>query len=488
MADTRLQVLITAKDQASGVMNSFASSLDNIGNKMSSVGKQMTTMVTLPIVAGMAFAVKAASDLNETMNKVDVAFKDQSSAVKEWSKTTISKIGLAQGSALDMAALFGDMSTSMGLNTKQANKMSIGLVNLAGDMASFKNISIDRTKVALAGIYTGETEALKSLGIVMTETNLESFAQSQGIKKNIQDMTQAEKIQLRYAYVMSVTKNAQGDFNRTSDSTANQLRTTSERTKELAAQFGQNLLPMVNQVLEKANSLLASFQKLNPEQQKMILIVAGITAVIGPALIIIGTFIRAISTMTTTIIAARTAIAAAGGLIPALASLAATLAVPFLVVIAIGSVYMAIRAVQSLIQTYDELYQAQAALSKQESIGKMQDYLIAQHNAGKLNDADFKKKMKQVSAKATGGMVNAGQPYVVGERGKELFVPNQSGKIVPNNKLSQNNSNTTVNISLNVGVYAGTEVEKRRVAKELYESLKQIASAQNKSVAQVLGG
>lgn len=271
-------------DKASESINS---KLQNVGNKMKRIGKTMTAAVTLPVVAGFGVAIKAASDLNETINKVDVSFKEQATSVKAWAKTSIQSMGLAQQSALDAAALFGDMSTSMGLNVKQAGKMSMNLVQLGADMASFKNVSFERAQTALAGVFTGETEALKGLGIVMTETNLQTFAQSQGIKGNIQDLTQAEKVQLRYAFVMAKTKNAQGDFARTSSSTSNQIRSTNERFKELSAQLGQQLLPIANQILGILSRMAERFSNLSPEVQKAILIGIGLAAVLGPLIMIL---------------------------------------------------------------------------------------------------------------------------------------------------------------------------------------------------------
>jgi hypothetical protein len=286
-----LQLKTDSFDKA---INGITNKMNSIGNKMIETGKTMTKGITLPVAAGFAYAVKSASDLNETLNKVDVAFKTQAKNVVEWSKTSLRSMGLAQQSALDAAALFGDMSTAMGLNTKEAAKMSMQLTQLGADLASFKNISFDRAQTALAGVYTGETEALKGLGIVMTEANLQAFAMSKGIKKNIQGMTQAEKVQLRFAYVMSVTKNAQGDFTRTSAGTANQMRMTQERFKELSAEVGQKLLPIANRLMEMLNGLMSRFQGLSPATQNFILAVVGIAAVLGPVIIVMGHLVLAI--------------------------------------------------------------------------------------------------------------------------------------------------------------------------------------------------
>lgn len=265
-------------------MAAVSGKLKAIGQSMSNVGRSMTTGVTLPIMLGAGFAVKAASDLVETINKVKVAFKANSKEVLNWSKNSITSMGLARESALDAAALFGDMGTSMGLSTKAAAKMSMNLTQLGADLASFKNIKFSEAQTALAGIFTGETESLKKLGIVMTETNLLEYARSKGITKTVQEMTQAEKVQLRYNYILDKTKNAQGDFIRTQSGTANQLRMTQERFKELAATVGAVLLPTVNQLLGFLNDLMKKFQELTPGQQKMILIFIGIAAAIGPVL------------------------------------------------------------------------------------------------------------------------------------------------------------------------------------------------------------
>jgi len=285
-------------DKASAKAKSFANSLGNdlqkIGQGFYNIGKKMTIGLTLPLVAGMGFMVKGASDLVEIINKVDVAFKDQSDRVKDWGNTTLTTFGMAKATALDVAANFGDMATSMGLNTGQAADMSMALTGLAGDLASFKNIRFDVAKTALTGIFTGETESLKQLGIIMTEQNIKQFLMNKGVTKSWNEMSQAEKVQWRYKYVLEKTKNAQGDFAKTSDSTANQLRVIQERTKELSAKLGNRLLPYVNKILKKLNDWGKAFSKLTPKQQDMILKIAGMVAVLGPALYIIGKITSAV--------------------------------------------------------------------------------------------------------------------------------------------------------------------------------------------------
>jgi len=302
-------------DDAEKKFSGLSDRLDKIGTKMKDVGGKMTAGLTLPIVAMAGVSVKAFSDLQETINKVDVSFGEQSATVKAWAKDSIKSMGLAQQSALDATALFGDMGTGMGQTQVEASKMSMGLTQLGADMASFKNVSFERAQTALAGIYTGETEALKGLGVVMTQTNLEEFARAKGINKSMSEMSQAELVQLRYSYVMDKTKNAQGDFARTSDGLANKTRMSTERMKELSAQLGEKLAPIWNKILEVGNKVLDWFNKLDDKTKNIILVVVGLVAAIGPLLMILGTLATAIAAIGSTGLIIIAVIAAIGGAI-----------------------------------------------------------------------------------------------------------------------------------------------------------------------------
>lgn len=275
--------------------------LDNFSNKAKDVGGKMSLFITAPIVAAGGAAIKFASDYQESLNKVDVAFKDTSSQVKSFAKTALNSFGIAEGTALDMAALFGDMSTSMGLTTGEAAKMSTALVGLAGDLSSFKNMNIEEVTTALNGVFTGETESLKRLGVVMTEANLQHFMLSQGIKGNIKDLNEAQKVMLRYEYVMAKTSNAHGDFARTGGGAANQMRIFNEGLKELGAQFGNVMLPLFTELITKVNGIVRQLRELDPETKKTILAFAAVAAAIGPLLLALAAMSTAINVTITSV-------------------------------------------------------------------------------------------------------------------------------------------------------------------------------------------
>lgn len=289
------------KTELNGLNKDIANKMKSVGSSMSGVGKQMSAALTLPILAAGGAAVKLSSDYQESLNKVDVAFGNSSKQVIAFGNTTLKSFGISKSTALEMISVFGDMGTSMGQSQEAAASMSTSLVGLAGDLASFKNISLEQSQNALKGIYTGETESLKSLGIIMNQTSLDAYALANGFGKTTSEMTEAEKVNLRYAFVMDATKNAQGDFARTSDGTANSMKTFTETVKELGIQIGEKLLPVITPVVQKITDWVTKFGELDSKTQSIILIIAGVVAAAGPLLVMIGTIITAIGTISTVI-------------------------------------------------------------------------------------------------------------------------------------------------------------------------------------------
>jgi hypothetical protein len=325
MSDTIRNLLVKAGADLSALQKDFktaAKNLKSIGKELTSTGEALTKGLTLPILAVAGASVKMASDMQETTNKVSEIFEENASVIENWSKDSIKSMGLAQQTAMESAALFGDMGKGMQIPTKAGLEMSTSLTQLSADMASFKNVSQERVQQALTGVYTGETEALKGLGIVMTEANLKQFALSKGITKSIDDMTQAEKVQLRYAYVMSVTSDAQGDFERTGGGAANQARMLKEQLKQAGVDIGNILLPAATDLIKSLNGIIKSFQDLSPETKQTIITVALVAAAIGPVITIIGKLFTTLSGLTKGVGLAIKALSAEQGLLGALKSLA----------------------------------------------------------------------------------------------------------------------------------------------------------------------
>jgi len=321
-------------------LEKMSASLKSAGDRMTSIGQKMSVGLTLPIVSAGVASVKFASDFEENLNKVDVAFGASSQAVKDFAKTTNEQFGIAELDALNMAGLFGDLATAMGIPTKEASNMAQTLVGLTGDLASFKNVSTEQAQLALSGIFTGESEALKTLGIIITETALAQEARNMGIEKSIKNMTQEEKIMVRLSAVMRQTENAQGDFNRTSDGTANLLRSLQGSLKQVSAEFGKIMQPAVNAVLKSMQGFVKVLKLLPDSAKSVIIVIAGITAVIGPLLIGLGAMSTLVGTiLTPAFLAGASAVASfATAMAVVLAKVIAVVAV--IGALAIGVVYV----------------------------------------------------------------------------------------------------------------------------------------------------
>ena len=231
---------------------------DTMGGAESTVSTAATKIAK---AIGSAFVVKqviefgkaaigVASDLNEVQNVVDTTFgTDGAIKVNEWARNAAESFGESELQAKQFTSTLGAMFKSMGVGQADMEEMSMSLAGLAGDMASFYNLDPTEAFEKLRSGISGETEPLKQLGINMSVANLEAFALSEGITTAYDSMTQAEQATLRYQYIMSATADAQGDFADTSDSLANQQRILQLEIQTLAAEIGQDLMPIAQEIL-----------------------------------------------------------------------------------------------------------------------------------------------------------------------------------------------------------------------------------------------
>ena len=157
---------------------------------------------------------------------------------------------------------FGAMAKAFGFSESAAYDMGTTLTGLAGDVASFYNITQDEAYTKLKSVFTGETESLKDLGVVMTQSALDAYALANGFGKTTSKMTEAEKVALRYAFVQNQLSTASGDFARTSGGWANQVRLLSLQFDSLKASIGQGLINAFLPVIKVINVLLGKIQSV----------------------------------------------------------------------------------------------------------------------------------------------------------------------------------------------------------------------------------
>ena len=234
----------TVKDTMGGAESTVSTTATKIAKAIGSA------FVTKQIIEFGKAAIGVASDLNEVQNVVDTTFGTEGAIrINEWARNAAEAFGESELQAKQFTSTLGAMFKSMGVGQADMEEMSMSLAGLAGDMASFYNLDPTEAFEKLRSGISGETEPLKQLGINMSVANLEAFALSEGITEAYTSMTQAEQATLRYQYIMSATADAQGDFSNTSDSLANQQRILQLEIQTLAAEIGQDLMPIALEIL-----------------------------------------------------------------------------------------------------------------------------------------------------------------------------------------------------------------------------------------------
>lgn len=248
------------KRLASGMrreVSGMKSSVDGLSGSFKKLGAAIASVFAVRKIAGIANSfTELGSNLEEVQNVVDVTFTTMSDKVDEFAKAAARSAGLSETMAKRYVGTFGAMSKSFGFAEDAAFGMSTTLTQLAGDVASFYNISQDEAYTKLKSVFTGETETLKDLGVVMTENALNSYAMEKGIGKTVSKMTEQQKVALRYQFVLEKLSSASGDFVRTQDSWANQTRVLKLQLESLKSTIGQGLINVLNPLLKMLNTLL----------------------------------------------------------------------------------------------------------------------------------------------------------------------------------------------------------------------------------------
>lgn len=206
--------------------------------------------------------IELGSDLSEVQNVVDVTFSTMTDKIDKFAKSAASQFGLSETMAKQFTGTFGAMAKAFGFTEKEAYDMSTALTGLAGDVASFYNISQDEAFTKLKSVFSGETETLKDLGIVMTQSALDQYALANGFGKTTSAMSEQEKVALRYAFVQQQLALATGDFARTSDGWANQIRILSLQFDSLKASIGQGLINLFTPIIKAINLVLGKLVTL----------------------------------------------------------------------------------------------------------------------------------------------------------------------------------------------------------------------------------
>jgi len=256
--------------------------VDKVNTKISS-GMSKAFALAGAAVAGVGVAkffkdsVSAATDLNEQVSKVGVVFGDSADKVLAFGKNAATSIGASNREAVQAAGTFGNLLKSTGIASDKAADMSVNMVQLAGDLASFNNVPVGEALDAIRSGLVGETEPLKRFAVNLNESTLKAEAMKLGLSDGKGVLDANAKAQAAYSIILGQTTDAQGDYARTADSLANRQRTLSALFEETKATVGQALLPVMKEFVQIATDSL-------PVVTNLALSIANIAAAAGAAI------------------------------------------------------------------------------------------------------------------------------------------------------------------------------------------------------------
>lgn len=246
-----------AMNQISNSMNGATKSMGSLKSSLKGIIGTLGLVFSLKSLINFGQqAVDVASDLTEVDNVVQKAFGNMRGEMDALADSSIKNLGISRLEAYQTGSTFMAMGKSMLTSSQDAKDMALNLTKLSANMASFFNTSNKYAAIALKSIYTGETETLKQYGVVMTEVNLKQFALAQGISKSYNEMSQSEKVMLRYQYVMQQLGYIGDDFIDTQDSWANQTRVLREQWKEFLGVLGTGIITVLTPLVKALNMVM----------------------------------------------------------------------------------------------------------------------------------------------------------------------------------------------------------------------------------------
>lgn len=204
---------------------------------------------------GMKAGIGYSSDLGEAASKMAQVFGvEGAAAIDAFSAGSARALGQTKLDVENAAATFGVFGKAAGLTGADLSSFSTELVSLSTDLASFHNANPAEVVQALGAGLRGEAEPMRRFGVLMDDASLKAEALKQGIISSTKDaLTPQQKTLAAHALILAQTKDAQGDFARTSEGTANQQRIFNASMTEFSGRVGGLFLPALNEMLAGMN-------------------------------------------------------------------------------------------------------------------------------------------------------------------------------------------------------------------------------------------
>lgn len=278
MASLSLAFDILAKDNASKTFNTVGESASRLGKAGVAVGTAIGGLAAGGIAAGLgaiknfaAGSVDAFARVEDATGAAGVVFGEAAKQITAFADTAASKFGLSKGAALDASLTFGTLGKAAGLSGGDLSGFAQKFTGLAGDLASFRGTSPEQAVEAIGAALRGEAEPIRAYGVLLDDASLRQEALAQGLIKTTKDaLSPQNKALAAAALITKQTSDAQGDFARTGESTANTQKRLAAETENASAKLGQQLAPAVTALREVFLGLITG--------------ASGFVTVIGPAI------------------------------------------------------------------------------------------------------------------------------------------------------------------------------------------------------------
>lgn len=309
--------------QADADLKKLQKSFAKAGEKIAGAGKTLTLGVTLPLTAFGVTAFRAASDAAELQSSFDTTFGAMAGTMNKWAEETGNALGRSTQEMQKAANTFG-IFFSTAVPTQKAAAMSQTFAKLAQDLGSFFNVDTETAIEKLRSGLSGESEPLRDFGVFLTEASVKAKAMEMGLTGVGNELTEQEKILARYQLILEATGKAQGDVERTSGGTANQVRAAKAAFEELQVVIGTKLLPVITPLIGKIGEAINWFTSLPPGVQTAAVALGAFGVALGPVLVGVGGLVTAIAGAPAAVAAIATAFGGLGTVLTTLSGVVLT--------------------------------------------------------------------------------------------------------------------------------------------------------------------
>ena len=415
-------------------------------------------------------AVSAASDLAETQSKIGQVFGESSEEILSWSKTTADALGQSQQTALDGAATFGIFGAAAGLAGDDLRGFSTDMVTLAADLASFNNTSPEEAIEAIGAALRGESEPIRRYGVLLDDATLKARAMTLGVYDGTGALSAQQRTLAAQAEILAQTTTQQGDFARTSDGLANSQRRLEAQLANVKTEIGTALLPVVTDLFRTFADVgipmlkeLAAWFTENEEGIRA-LVVASVSASVGFVQAVLtmiriwAQFADGFITVADNVLRFWFQVAAgildgaelAFGWVPGVGDKIRDTRARFTELRTTAEAQLGVMRVSADRVTQSIRAGEQAAGSLRDAVGRLDGFTatvrIRAEVDQQLRNIPGTSQYIQAQARAHGGPVVAGRPYLVGEQGPELIVPKSAGTVLTASQTAGAMGGTSVSI------------------------------------------